>query len=149
MVALTGFLDGLAAGDGEALVLVDGIDGSCDVGTALGCDEEGLALLGKELDVTVGMAVMARVGLLVGMRLGLLVMGFPLLLRVGLTVEGIIVVVTGAVVVVGLVVLGFIVGSAVFGLAPLLLGLAETKLVGTGAAMVAIGGAPFNTTVGI
>ncbi len=93
---------------------------------------------------------MARVGLLVGIRLGLLVMGFPLLLRVGLTVEGIVVVVvTGAVVVVGLVVLGFIVGSAVFGLAPLLLGLAETKLVGTGAAMVAIGGAPFNTAVGI
>ena len=84
---------------------------------------------------------------MVGMRLGLLVMGFPLLLRVGLTVEGIVVVVTGAVV--GLVVLGFIVGSAVFGLAPLLLGLAEAKLVGTGAAMVAIGGAPFNTAVGI
>ncbi len=41
VVALTGFLDGLAVGDGEALVLVDGIDGSCDVGTALGCDGEG------------------------------------------------------------------------------------------------------------
>ena len=42
VVALTGFLDGLERmAVGEALVLVDGIDGSCDVGTALGCDEEG------------------------------------------------------------------------------------------------------------